>query len=300
MLGQDPLHFRIAAALFGLASLWALNRFFVRLRRDRLLADTPLVRIRSAAQGYVKVAGRASPAGSAPIASPLSLRPCVWWKYELAHEERDEKGNTHWHTVERAASVELFTLTDEDAQCLVGPINAEITPSTRDIWYGSRPRPQGPPPPSSSRLASGPWRYTEQLLSPGDWLSVMGELRSHSELDDLNSAVGEKLRQWKLDQARLLARFDTNHDGQIDAAEWEVARAAATREVQSPPGGVSRIRVISQPRGAEPYLIAPLSPERLEKREKLLAMAYFVCGLCGVVLCAWAIRLSFLLGGSAT
>jgi hypothetical protein len=29
-------------------------------------------------------------------------------------------------------------------------------------------------------------------------------------------------------------------------------------------------------------------------------MAYFLFGLCGVVLCAWAIRLSFLLGGNAT
>ncbi len=85
-----PVIALVAAALAVLA-LW---RFFVRLRRDRLVADTPAARIRSAAQGYVKVTGRAQPAGPAPTAAPLSSRPCVWWAYEIAHEERDAKGNT--------------------------------------------------------------------------------------------------------------------------------------------------------------------------------------------------------------
>src|SRR2546430_8015269 len=34
--------------------------------------------------------------------SPLSSRPCVWWAYEIAQEQRDSKGNAHWHTVERS------------------------------------------------------------------------------------------------------------------------------------------------------------------------------------------------------
>ena len=39
----------VAAAAAALSALW---RFLVRVQRDRLVADTPEVRIRSAAQGY--------------------------------------------------------------------------------------------------------------------------------------------------------------------------------------------------------------------------------------------------------
>jgi hypothetical protein len=300
MIGDDPLHYRIAAIVFGAVSLVALNRFFGRLRRDRVVADTPLVRIRSAAQGYVKVAGRAGPAGSTAISAPLSARPCVWWKYELADEEIDSRGNAHWRTVERGASVEPFVLSDGDAHCLVGPVNAEILPTTHDVWFGTTPRPEAPPSAPSPNLRHKSWRYSEWLLGVGDSLSVLGELRSHSGEGDFNNAVGAKLRQWKLDQDGLLKRFDINHDGQIDVAEWELARAAAAKELQtqSPQASLARISVISQPIGAEPFLIAPLSPARLERREKLFAMAYFVLGLCGVILCAWSVRISYLMEGT--
>src|SRR5207248_645471 len=102
----------------------AVNTNHVRIDAfpDALLArlgDPPAVRIRAAARGYVKVTGRAVPAGPDATAAPLSSRPCVWWDYEIAQEQRDSKGNAHWHTVESAASVELFALVDDDgARCL--------------------------------------------------------------------------------------------------------------------------------------------------------------------------------------
>jgi len=62
----------LIALLAGALALLALYRFLLRLRRDRVVADTPLARLRSAAQGYVKVTGRALPADPAPAAAPLS------------------------------------------------------------------------------------------------------------------------------------------------------------------------------------------------------------------------------------
>ena len=283
MSAPHPLPYPVIAAAAAALALFALFRFFVRLRRDRLLADTPAVRIRSAAQGYVKVTGRAVPAGPAPTAAPLSSRPCVWWAYEIAQEQRDSKGNAHWHTVESAASVELFALVDDDgSRCLVGPVSAEITPTTRRVWYGSE----------------GGWRYTERLLGVGERLCVMGELRSHSELGDVNVATAAKLHEWKQDQRSLLARFDVNHDGKLDTAEWEAARRVAAREsqtqtLQSP---ISRVSVISEPVNGEPFLIAPLNASQLEKRERLFAGLYFLLGLIGVIVCAWAIRHASQLG----
>jgi hypothetical protein len=290
---QPPPYPLIAAAAAALA-LYALWRFFVRLRRDRLVADTPAMRIRSAAQGYVKVNGRAEPAGSGPAAAPLTSRPCVWWAYEIAHLEHDSKGNAHWSTTDSAASVELFSLVDDDgARCLVGPVSAEVTPTVRNVWYGEEPRPSGPPPDDPLPLLhSGKWRYIEKLLTAGAHVCVLGELRSHSEVGDVNAATAAKLHEWKQDQAALLERFDLDHDGQLNATEWEAARAAAAAEVraQTLHSDITRTSVISQPTNGEPFLIAPRSAAQLERRERLYAALDFALGLIGVIVCAWAIR----------
>ncbi len=290
------MHAQLLAAGSAVVAVFALWKFFVRLGRDRVVADTPTVRIRSAAQGYVKVSGRALPAGPAPTIAPLSARPCVWWDYAIAEQETDSKGNSRWHEVERATSVELFVLEDDDgARCLVGPVTAEVTPTVKDVWYGSLPRPLSTPPAKSSLLHIGEWRYTERLLAVDARLCVLGELRSHSEVGDVNAATAQKLKEWKQDQQTLLARFDLNHDGRLDAAEWEAARRTAASEAQAQTLGadIERISVISEPRNGEPFLIAPLSSVQLEDRERLYAAVYFVAGLIGVCVCAWALRHPF-------
>lgn len=290
---HPPPYPLIAAAAAALV-LYALWRFFVRMRRNRLVADTPAMRIRSAAQGYVKVTGRVEPAGQAPTAAPLTSRPCVWWAYEIAHQERDSKGNAHWRSVESAASVELFALVDDDgARCLVGPVSAEVTPTVRNVWYGAESRPPTLPVDAPIPLLhTGSWRYTEQLLEVGAHVCVLGELRSHSEVGDVNAAATAKLHEWKQDQPTLLARFDLDHDGRLSAAEWEAARAAAVAEAQAQTlhSGIERTSVISQSTNGEPFLIAPRSAAQLERRERLYATLDFALGLLGVIVCAWAIR----------
>ena len=175
----------------------------------------------------MKVNGRAESAAPAPTAAPLSARPCVWWDYEIAQEERDSKGNTHWHTVERAASVELFTLVDDDdARCLVGPVSAEVTPTEHNVWYGNEPRPAGPPPEPAPLLHQGSWRYTERLLGVGAQLCVMGELRSHSE-------VGDVERRHRGEAARV----EAGPGGAAQSASTSTTTASSTR-----PNGKPRAR----------------------------------------------------------
>jgi hypothetical protein len=217
----------------------------------------------------------------------------VWWSYEIAHQERDSKGNVRWSVAESATSVEPFVLSDGDAHCLVGPVKAEIIPTTRNVWYGDDSWPPGPPPDDPiPMLHTGRWRYTERLLGVGDQLCVMGELRSHSEVGDVNAAIAAKLHEWKQDQQALLARFDQDHDGQLSAAEWEAVRAAAVKECQAQnlQSAISRTSIITQPTNGEPFLIAPRSSRQLEKRERLYAALDFALGLLGVIACAWAIR----------
>jgi hypothetical protein len=289
--GSQPPPYALIAAAAAVLALLALWRFLARLRRDRLVADTPEVRIRSAAQGYIKVKGRTQPAGPAATAAPLSTRPCVWWAYEIAHEERDSRGNRHWHTTDSGSSVEPFALVDDDdARCLVGPVKAEITPTVRNVWYGATSWPMAGPPQSPALLRLGSWRYTERLLDVGARVCVLGEFRSHSETGDLNGSIAAKLHEWKQDQQALLARFDLDHDGRLNDAEWDAARQAAARECQTQTlqSTIVRESVIAEPTNGEPFLVAPLSEAALERREKLFAGLYLVLGLVGVIVCAWA------------
>jgi len=285
---QNPA---VIAAIAGAGAVLCLWGFFRRMRRDRLLADTPLVHIRSAAQGYVKLAGHARPASAAPTVAPLSGRACVWWNFKVAEQQRDSRGRVEWQTVESATSVELFVLADDDASCLVGPVQAEVTPSRVNTWYGNTSRPLGGPPPLNTALLMGPYRYTEQLLEVDTQVCVVGELRSHSETGDVAAAIAAKLHEWKQDQQSLLARFDADHDGHLSALEWENARQAAARECerQELQSNIARVSVVSEPADGRPFLISPLGPERMEKREQRMAWLYFALGLLCVWVCAWAL-----------
>jgi hypothetical protein len=155
---------------------------------------------------------------------------------------------------------------------------------------------------SSALLQQGDYRYTEELLSTGDRLSVLGELRSHSEIADPDNSVAALLHQWKQDQKGLLARFDKNHDGRLDASEWEAVRRAAEAESQSKTSSstISRLNVISQPTNGEPFLVASMDDAHLERRERLHAALFFVLGLSCIVLCASAIEHARMAGEAAS
>jgi hypothetical protein len=291
---QNPeLMFWIIAGGAALATVYALWRFLGFVRRDRFVEDTPIVRIRSAAQGYVHVQGRAAPPPGEPSLSPLTARPCVWWDYQVSRRCRNSKGQTEWSVVEQARSVAPFVLADEDSQCLVGPVGADIAPTSRDVWFGDTPKPAGPPPAFRSLLKPElEYRYTERLIAPGARLSVLGEFRSHSEGIEIEQQVRSLLDSWKKDQALLLQKFDRNHDGHIDAEEWEAARAAARAQVEATTlrSPSERISVVAQTTHGEPFLIAPLNAQQLVRRERRYATVSFVMSVLFVALTAWAIH----------
>jgi hypothetical protein len=292
MRSTDILHFWEAATVLAAIACWALYKFAASIRRDRYLEDTPLVRIRSAAQGYVKVFGRAKAAHTEPTVSPLSARPCVWWSYNVQEKQRNSKGETSWRTIDSATSITPFVLADADGECLVGPVNAEITPTSRDVWYGDSPSPGGPPIDSRVFMNNAHYRYNEQLLHVGDQLSVTGELRSNSEIETSDNASAALLRQWKSDQAALLARFDQNHDGTIDSGEWDAARstAAAESHAHALKSNIVRTSCIGATTHGEPFLIAPMDSNRLVNREKLHAAMFLAIGVLCAGFSAWAVE----------
>jgi hypothetical protein len=253
-------------------------------RRACLIDDTPSSRVRSAAQGYVELRGRAGFAGEARRA-PLSGRPCVWWSFRIERKRRGDRSRGGWETIQRGISEQPFLLIDGADRCLVDPRGADVHPAEKAVWYGSVPWP--------ANVGSLGWgldrllcdyRYVEHRIYEHEMVGVLGEFRTVGGATDADpeQRTLELLRAWKEDQAGLLRRFDTNRDGVLSAAEWERARAAARRQVLAEAAAAPpqpRLNVVVRPVDDRPYLLAAIDLERLARRYRwgaALAAAVFV------------------------
>jgi hypothetical protein len=297
---HTPGFYYSVAAGAAIVSVYAAYRFLSSAGRNRVFSDTPVVRIRSAAQGYVHVQGRAGQPPGDPITAPLSGIRCVWWDYHIERRANSSESRRSWTTIDRAASVAPFSLEDGDAQCLIGPVGAEITPTGKSVWYGDTARPLAGIPPHQSQIVSEQdYRYTERVIAEGVQLSVLGELRSDSAVSETDQQVAAVLAGWKKDQQSLLQRFDSNHDGRIDQDEWAAARVAARTQVQAGGQGssVSRVSVVGQTTHGAPFVITPLDARQLVSREKLKTIVALVASLVAVIVTVWAIRKAIHLPG---
>ncbi len=280
---DDPHFWRAALAVAAPLCFWF---GFRKLRLARLIDDTPVSRIRSAAQGYVELSGIARMAEGPPTIAPLSQLRCAWWMYRIEHYTGTGR-NAHWETVNRAVSVAPFQLVDATGACLVGPTGADVRPGRRDCWRGSLPWPTAP---GGGRrgfgLGIGDYRYTEHRLNEGEQISVIGEFRTLGGVNNSDETVEvmRLLAEWKKDQGTLLERFDTNHDGVLSQAEWETARAAARAliEQHAPRDAAPTESIVVQPVDGRPFLIAVSNLGTLARRSRI-AGAVLLLGFVAAV-----------------
>jgi hypothetical protein len=289
LAAADPGHFWLwTLAALGL-SVAAFGYAFHALHRARLIENTPTSRIRSAAQGYVELEGVAQLLPGPAIVSPLSGAPCCWWKYRI--QKRERRGNKeHWRTIESGTSEDLFLLDDGSGDCVVDPAGATVYPGLRRQWRGSSRRPQRVPD-KTPWLQFGEFRYEEELLRTGFALHALGWFRTQSGAHsfDENADLIALLREWKADQAGLLARFDADGDGRIDPQEWETARRAALEQVRRLHLERSvdpDVHVLCRPRDRRPFLLSALPQDELARRHRLKAVIglalFVISGICGV------------------
>ncbi len=257
------------------AALAAIGGFafaFSELHKARLIENTPTSRIRSAAQGYVELEGLARLLPGPEIRSPLSGTRCCWWRYRVQKRERNDRRNA-WRTIDSASSDELFLLVDSTGECIVDPVGARIHSSLKRSWRGESRLP-GSVPPKIHWLQFGDYRYDEELIQFGDPIYALGWFRTQSGAPafDESRDVGELLREWKTDQRELLRRFDSDGDGRIDAAEWEVARRDAATQVRQQQLEQSidpDLHVLCRPTDRRPYLISTRSQQQLARRHRI-------------------------------
>jgi hypothetical protein len=256
----------------GAVAFW---RAFQSLRITRLVEDMPTSRTRSAPQGYVELAGRASLMPGPDILTPMTGRRCVWWSLTT-----EELKNDRWQSVDREVSHELFHLTDETGTCIVDPEGARVSPAHKVVSSSGKSR---------GGLGRSRFRHTERYIKDGDQLYVIGEHRTFASDSNWNHAdeLREKLRAWKRDQYQLLLRFDANRDGKIDAQEWETARKEARREVEAEHREASvspGVNVIGAPDSKLPFLIAAQHEDLVARRMRVSALlAAIVSAIAGIL-----------------
>ena len=103
----DPSDFWFWLLVLGVAIVGGGWFAFRWLHIARMLEDTPTSRIRSAAQGYVELAGRCGALSGTTNLAPLTQRPCVWWQYRVQRRTGStSRGNqrTKWQTVNSGRS----------------------------------------------------------------------------------------------------------------------------------------------------------------------------------------------------
>lgn len=259
---------------FGLAAAINLWAWLLAMGRRRAIEDTPTSRVASAAQGYAELAGSGQPLPDTHLVSPVTQLPCLWYRYTV-----EERNNGEWKQTEHGESDLPFNLADDSGVCEIDPRGAEIHTAHKET------------------RTLGDQRTTEWILLKGDRLYALGEFRSdngeHVALDRRRD-VGELLGEWKEDQADLHRRFDLDRDGAIDDQEWERARQAAEKEVDTRHREIRAQptrHFMTRPRWGKTYLISNHPPEKLGRRYGWLIgihLALLAGALAGA---GWALRL---------
>lgn len=280
---DDPAFWKVALAV---AAALCFIFGFRNWRLARLIEDTPVSRIRSAAQGYVEFSGIARFADGPPNVAPLTQLPCAWWLYRIEHQTGSGK-NRRWETINRGVSVAPFRLEDDTGACLVGPSGADVRPGNKTSWRGSLPWPTVPG--EGSRffgIDSGDYRYTEHRINEREQVSVIGEFRTMGGISaaDTTGEVMRLLADWKRDQPALMGRFDSNHDGLLSQAEWERARDAARAQIvqQAPREAAPTDSIVVKPVDGRPFLIAVSDLDSLARRSRLAAAVLLLAFLGAV------------------
>lgn len=300
---KDPLHWllhsesgwiKLGAILFSLLAAYAYICAFRLFKRARVIADTPTANLSSAAQGLIEIVGTAQHWGSSPPYAEYSIDSPVWknirelnsfWEYF-----RDVRVFAVllfyvyiiWPIMRFGgkSSDDLFILHTTHGDAVIDPDDAEIVPihSSRDRTH------------SDFSLM--------HYIPAGQPIYVFGDLTTHTlePTQTVESLTREIILRWKRDPENLVARFDSNSDGDLDAEEWNQARTAAKElarmklQEENPNAGVAH--VISKGEGDLPMIISALPENRLLAMLYRGALANFLVSLlAGVaVLGVWWLR----------
>jgi E3 Ubiquitin ligase len=220
----------VGELLLALAGGILIAYGFAFLHEKRLLENLPESKVRSVAMGLAEIAGAAQQ--KSPLLSPITGVPCVYYRYTIEEERVDSKGRSRWVAIDDGRSSTPFYLADDTGRILVEPEGAEMI--LREGYRKIEPKSGW----GSNRIRTIEWR-----IVPEQRICVLGTVtKTRDEIYAHRATLREHLQQLKSNPEHL-KKFDTNRDGTLDDAEWEVAVQTVKQEVlkeemsrpQSPP-----------------------------------------------------------------
>lgn len=297
----SPESYRITLAFLLLAALISFYYFVRDWRRWHLIKDTPTARLRSVHQGYVELEGKGKSSPDHPIFSPLSNHRCLWYHSTVERKEtilEQKRTRIEWKILYQHTSDQPFLLDDGTGTCLVDPKDAEITSNEKLIWHGDTEWPtrtQVLDNDSAIVAMTKRYRYSEQLILPGQRLYILGTLQTQSPATEksVQQIARDLLNHWKQDQQQLLENFDTNQDGEIDQVEWEAARKQAfsqARTIHKQLQHQPDVHQVSCPKnGSRPFIISvhPQTALIARYRRHALFMLAISLGMIGCTIWLW-------------
>jgi hypothetical protein len=296
----DPSDFWFAVWMLVVAIAGGGWFAFRWLHVARMIEDTPTSRIRSAAQGYVELAGRCSALDGSVNLAPLTQRPCVWWRYRIQRRtgSTSRAGRRRsWRTVSSGRSEQPFLLDDGTAQCIVQPSGAEVLTGESTTWHGDTPWPTQVPGHGLAGAMFGEreYRYFEERIYEHEQVCILGGFRTHAGAGhrDTQAEVAALLAEWKQDQARLVERFDADDDGHVSVAEWERAREEARQTVVQ--RGLDEplqpaLHSIGRPEGGRLFLVAAFAEADVARRYRRRAIAAFAGFAAATYALGWLLQ----------
>ncbi len=279
----DSFEFGGILIFIGGLSLLSFYRMYNWFHHARVIEHTPTSKVRSAAQGYVELNGQAQLMDGPLIASPVSGRSCVWFRYKIEEkvQKTDSNGRSvsHWRIVKQQTSGELFLLEDDTGRCVIDPDEADVITTDRRTWYKNHVVP--------------PRRYTEELITDNEPLYAIGLFKTlaNVERQKLRQHVSQLLRHWKNDDPnKLLHDFDANKDGELSPQEWEQVRLAAERQIKREHGQQEKMEQLNvlktSPHKDQAFILSTISEEQLTWRYKSRALisltTFFISGSLAV------------------
>jgi len=192
----------VAAVGLLLGLYWFFKGFFI-FRRYRLVADTPLIPIRSMAMGLVQIRGKA--VGENTLVSPVGRTPCFFYQVNIERWGGNSSGSGGWSPYLTDAGWARFYLEDQTGKVLIDPRDAkcdmeqtaqvQVAGSDRALlghaWEKAEPPPDIPGFPASlselrsyvARVASG----TRTALFQGADLAPEGFVGSQQKKSSARS-----------------------------------------------------------------------------------------------------------------
>ena len=111
---------------------------FIKMRKWRIIKDTPRSKIRSMAMGIVEIHG--SVEADQLIKSPFSKTDCVYYKWEIKEYRKDsssKKGSSSytWRSVSWGERSIPFFARDDTGRVLIDPHKGEFAVEAKKVYY---------------------------------------------------------------------------------------------------------------------------------------------------------------------